>query len=376
MRPIVSTDRADLWHGDSLDVYPLLPDDAFELVICDGPYNLSIAGEEWDKVDDLVALYEPHVAAWDRVCKPGASVYLWGSSGSWAALHPLMVRHGWRFQSLIVWDKGLAACAGRVDTAAARNWPIVSEVAGFYQRDPWHETAASGPATFVGHAAGRDDRNWLREWLAAEWEATGLRRKDADLAMGTNGMSGHYFGRSQWELPTWERYAQLAKAAQKHGPPRARPYFVHPDAIGLRASWEHLRASWEHLRASWEHLRAEYEAQRAPFSLPFSTTNVWRRLPVAGPERLRDARGQILHPCQKPIDLTERMIRTSTRPGASVLEPFGGTCRAAVACHRLGDRRAVCIERDRRYLDAVRPSLEFVGQTDAEDDQLGFWGLS
>ena len=381
MRPIVSTDRADLWHGDSLEVYPLLPDDAFELVICDGPYNLGIAGEEWDKVNDLVALYEPHVAAWDRVCKPGASVYLWGSEESWAALHPLMLRHGWRFQSLIVWDKG-SAPSQKSSREAARNWPIASEVAGFYQRDPWHETAANGPATFVSHAAGRDDRNWIREWLVAEWEATGLRRKDADQAMGTNGMAGHYFGRSQWELPTWERYAQLAEAAQKHGPPRARPYFVHPDAIGLRASWEHLRASWEHLRAEWEHLRAEwehlraeYEAQRAPFDLPIATTNVWRRPAVRGAERLLDARGAALHPCQKPIDLTERMIRASTRPGASVLEPFGGTCRAAVACHRLGDRRAVCIERDRRYLDAVRPSLEFVGGDDAETGQLGFWGL-
>lgn len=372
MKPYVSTDRADLWLADSLEVYPRLPSESFELVICDGPYNLGIEGEEWDKVADLVALYEPHVTEWDRLCKPGASVYLWGSERGWPLLHPLMLRHGWRFQSLIIWDKG-SAPSQKCSREAARNWPIASEVAGFYTRDPWNQTAATGPATFVGHAAGKDDRNWIRGWLVSEWEATGLRRKDADRAMGTNGMAGHYFGRSQWELPTWDRFVQLAEAAQRHGPPRGRPYFVHPEAIGLRESWEHLRASWEHLRASWEHLRTEYEAQRAPFDLPIATTNVWRRPAVRGAERLLDASGEKLHPCQKPIDLTERMIRASTRPGASVLEPFGGTCRAAVACHRLGDRRAVCIERERVYLDAVRPSLEFVGGDDVVSGQLGLW---
>jgi DNA modification methylase len=358
-RPLLSTSRADLWHGDSLEVYPLLEEGLVELVICDGPYGLQIGDEEWDRVDDLVALYEPHVAAWDRVCAPGASVYLWGSEQAWATLHPLMLRHGWRFQSLITWDKG-SAPSQKCERAMARNWPVATEVAGFYQRDPWHETAATGPATFVGHAAGRDERNWIRGWLVEEWDATGLRRGDADRAMGTNGMSGHYFGRSQWELPTWERYVQLATYAAGHGAPRDRPYLVHPDAIGLRASWDHLRASWDHLRAEWDHLRAEYEAQRAPFDLPAGVTNVWRHPQVRGRWRLRDEDGSALHPCQKPVALYRRMIEASTRPGGVVLEPFGGTCRAAVATTLLGSRRAICIERDRRYLDAVRPSLELV----------------
>jgi len=352
--PWLTTKRSTLWHGNALEVYQRLSPGSFELVISDGPYGIG-KDRQWDpgSVAELPALYEPHVAAWDRLCKPAASVYFWGTAASWAAVHPVILAHGWRFRALVVWDKGMASLAGRLDTEACRTWPDVTEVCGLYQRDPWDSTAATSAGTFVGHAAGADDRNWVRDWLVSEWERAGLRRKDADRAMSTNGMAGHFFGRSQWELPTWERFQQLASFAAEHGEPRDRPYLVHPDAIGLRASWEHLRAEWEHLRA-------EYEAARSPFTLPHGVTNVWRHPLVGGGERLRAADGSTLHPCQKPLAFYRRMIRASTRPGANVLEPFGGTCRAAVAAQQIGDRRAVCVEMDEQYLRAVRPALQFV----------------
>lgn len=350
----LQTQRATLWHGNALKVYERLPSASFELVISDGPYGIG-KDRQWDpsSVDALPELYEPHVAAWGRLCKPGASVYLWGTAASWAAVHPVVLAHGWRFRALVTWDKGMASLAGRLDTEGCRTWPDVTEVAGFYQRAPFSTPA--GPATHVAHAAGQSDDNWLRAWLVAEWESAGLRRKDADLAMGTNGMAGHYFGRSQWELPTWERYQQLATFAAEHGQLRDRPYLVHPDAVS-----DTLRASYDHLRAEYDHLRAEYEAARAPFTLPHGVTNVWRHPLVSGGERLRTADGSTLHPCQKPIAFYRRMIEASTRPGAQVLEPFGGTCRAAVAAQQVGDRHAVCIEMDEAYLRAVRPALQFV----------------
>jgi site-specific DNA-methyltransferase (adenine-specific) len=352
MKPWLSTARADIWHGNALDVYEQL-EPGYELVICDGPYGMG-KDRTWDppNVAALPDLYRPHVEAWGRLCAPAASVYLWGTSAGWATLHPLMLEHGWTFRALVTWDKGLQALVGK-DVQAARTWLDATEVAGFYQREPWDGTAGAGPATCVGHAAGRDERNWVREWLVAEWGETGLRQQDADAAMGTNGMAGHYFGRSQWELPTWERYQQLAAYAAEHGAPRENPYFVHPDAPALRSTWEHLRSEWEHLRA-------EYEDARAPFALPLGTTNVWRHPLVQGAERLQAADGSTLHPCQKPLAFYRRMIKASTRGGGRVLEPFGGTCRAAVATTQMGSRRATCIEMEAAYLDAVRPALTFV----------------
>jgi site-specific DNA-methyltransferase (adenine-specific) len=83
---------------------------------------------------------------------------------------------------------------------------------------------------------------------------------------------------------------------------------------------------------------------------------------------------ETLHPCQKPLAFYDRLIRSSSRPGDTVLEPYGGTLRAAVACHRLPPseaRRAIVCEPHGPYIEAVRPSLEWVPPT---VDGLGLFG--
>jgi len=103
--------------------------------------------------------------------------------------------------------------------------------------------------------------------------------------------------------------------------------------------------------------------------------NVWRLHDISWrDERLRGGmvphkcrRGELshetLHPCQKPLAFYDRIIRASSRPGDLILEPFGGTCRAALACERMTDaeaRRYVCVEPDedgRDYLAAVHREL-------------------
>ena len=92
------------------------------------------------------------------------------------------------------------------------------------------------------------------------------------------------------------------------------------------------------------------------------------RIPGRGPE------AETLHPCQKPLAFYDRLIRSSSRPGDTVLEPYGGTLRAAVACHRLPPseaRRAIVCEPHGPYIEAVRPSLEWVPPT---VDGLGLFG--
>lgn len=49
----------------------------------------------------------------------------------------------------------------------------------------------------------------LRLHLVAALEASGKRRKDVDEVLGTNGMAGHYFGKSQWAFPTREAFDKM-----------------------------------------------------------------------------------------------------------------------------------------------------------------------
>ena len=46
----------------------------------------------------------------------------------------------------------------------------------------------------------------LRLYLVAARDVAGLTSSDVDKLLGTNGMAGHYFGKSQWEFPTREAY--------------------------------------------------------------------------------------------------------------------------------------------------------------------------
>ena len=54
-----------------------------------------------------------------------------------------------------------------------------------------------------------DNSEKLRAYLIDGLKKAGKRASDVDRFLGTNGMAGHYFGRSQWEFPTREVYIKL-----------------------------------------------------------------------------------------------------------------------------------------------------------------------
>lgn len=58
------------------------------------------------------------------------------------------------------------------------------------------------------------------------------------------------------------------------------------------------------------------------------------------------------HPTMKPIRLMGRLIRNSSKPGWTVLDPFGGSGSTLMAAEQL-DRRCVMSELDPRYCDVI-----------------------
>ncbi|PIY01608.1 MAG: DNA methylase N-4, partial [Hydrogenophilales bacterium CG_4_10_14_3_um_filter_58_23] len=68
-----------------------------------------------------------------------------------------------------------------------------------------------------------------------------------------------------------------------------------------------------------------------------------------------------LHPTMKPVELVERAIRNSSRPGNVVLDPFGGSGSTLIAAEKSG-RLARLIELDPKYCDViVRRWQDFTG---------------
>lgn len=80
-----------------------------------------------------------------------------------------------------------------------------------------------------------------------------------------------------------------------------------------------------------------------------------------------------LHPTMKPVELMERSIRNSSRPGDVVLDCFGGSGSTLIAAEKAG-RRCFMMELDPKYCDViVRRWQEFSGgQAVSEDGQRVF----
>ncbi len=62
--------RGDFWHGDCLDLLPLIPDGSVDMILCDLPYGTT--QNKWDAVIPFEPLWKEY---W-RVAKPNAAIVL------------------------------------------------------------------------------------------------------------------------------------------------------------------------------------------------------------------------------------------------------------------------------------------------------------
>ena len=81
-------------------------------------------------------------------------------------------------------------------------------------------------------------------------------------------------------------------------------------------------------------------------------------LPICtGAERLRDEKGQKVHPTQKPESLLYRVILSSTQVGDVVLDPFFGTGTTGTVAKRLG-RKWIGLEREESYAKMAQARID------------------
>jgi site-specific DNA-methyltransferase (adenine-specific) len=279
-----------------------------DAIITDPPYY-KVKGEAWDNQWDTPAKFLDWVGLlceqFERILKPNGSLYFFASPQMAARVE---CEIGKRFAVLnsITWRKGAAGKSSvgwsqKTEKEALRMWLPETERIIFAE----HYGADNMAKGEAGYEAKCDELRGfifepLRAYLDGERIAAGFDRKKCDDACG-NQMSGHYFSRVQWTLPTAENYAKLRAA------------------FGA-----------EYLRREYEDLRREYEDLRRPFSVTARDqySDVWEFDPVQGyPGK---------HPCEKPLPLLCHIINASTKPGAVVFDPFAGSGSMGEACHMLG----------------------------------------
>ena len=313
--------------GDCLEVLRTMPDNSVDAVVTDPPYY-RVKHEDWDcqwdNPEAFLAWLDQVAEQWQRVLKPNGSLYCFASPQMAARVEVML---GQRFQLLnnIRWAKA-QGWHEKADKEVLRSYLSPWEAVIFAE-----QLGADGSAL---HGSGWADQcaelragvfEPLRQYLLQERDRAGITNGQVDECLGTSGMAGHYFGASQWVLPTEDAYAKL-RCLFNNGPKH-------------------------------KYLRREYEDLRRPFSVtrfdPF--TDVWTFRTV------QPRPGK--HPCEKPQALLRHIISSSTRPGAVVLDSFAGSGATGLACLALG-REFIGIERCPHWhrvasqsLKAVQPDL-------------------
>lgn len=111
--------------------------------------------------------------------------------------------------------------------------------------------------------------------------------------------------------------------------------------------------------------RADYQRQYEPilYGWPEGATRHWCGDRDQGDVwNIKKPTRNDLHPTMKPVELVERAIRNSSRPGNVVLDPFGGSGTTLIAAEKSG-RIARLIELDPKYVDViVRRWEDFTGK--------------
>ena len=101
--------------------------------------------------------------------------------------------------------------------------------------------------------------------------------------------------------------------------------------------------------------RADYQRQYEPilYGWPEGQTRHWCGDRDQGDVwNIKKPQKNDLHPTMKPVELIERAIRNSSRPGDVVLDPFGGSGTTLIAAEKAG-RTGWLIELDPKYVDVI-----------------------
>ena len=331
----------ELIQGDCLEVMRGMPDNSVDLVLTDPPY-FKVKGEawdnQWDTAEGFLAWLDTVLEQFYRLLKPNGSLYLFASPKMAARVEVLI---GKRFNVLnnIRWQKE-AGWHKKTDKEMIRSYLSPWEACVFAE----HYGADNIAKGEAGYAAKCEELRGflfepLRAYLDGERMRAGItsRRVAEEFQKKTGsrtvtGMAGHWFTSVQWSLPTEKNYNWLRETFAR----------LNHNGEYLRREYEDLRREYEDLRREYEDLRREYEDLRRPFSVsadvPF--TDVWTFKTV---NTYKDK-----HPCEKPADMLEHIISTSSKEGSVVLDAFMGTGSTGKACQNL-DRNFIGIEIDPDY---------------------------
>lgn len=288
------------YNASALDVYqnwepPIT-------IISDGAYGVGGFPGDPATVSGLGDWYRPHIEAWAEASTPRTTLWFWNTELGWATVHPVLEEMGWKYISCNIWDKGISHVAGNSNTQTLRHFPKVTEVCVQYVREPYVVQKIKG------------HKITFQDWLISEWKRSGLPFSEANAACKVKNAASRKYLTSgpEWYPPPPAMLDKMAKYLSAYGDPAGLPYLDLDSVNNLEGNWNEIRST---------------------FNCPMGVTNVWKCPSPRGKNRFQY--GDVTHPNQKPLQLIERIIKSSTNADDVVWEPFAGTAPAAMVSSSL-----------------------------------------
>ncbi len=331
MKNTVKINSVELVNADCLQYIATLPDNSIDLIVTDPPYfKVKPNGwdNQWNGDEDYLRWLDLCLSQFWRVLKPAGSLYLF-CGHRLASDIEIMMRERFNVLNHIIWAKPSGRWNGCNKESLRAYFPSTERILfaehyqGPYQpkdngySDKCDELKRHVMTPLISYF--RDARADLGVSSAQIAEATGKKN-----------MASHWFGASQWQLPSEEDYKKLQAlftqiAIAKH------------QRNELKDPHHQLVAIWHSLNRKYSELLEEYKSLRRSFSVSVSVpyTDVWTHKPV------QFYPGK--HPCEKPADMLRQIISASSKPGQVVADFFMGSGSTIKEAMDLG-RPAIGVE--------------------------------
>lgn len=308
------TERGQVWEvgrhrlmcGDSTDAHGwrlLCGDNRAVLCHADPPYGMNKDMENDNlHASNLDAFQMRWWLALRPVLEDNATVYIWGKAEDlWRLWYVGGLKDSERltFRNEVVWNKGHGEGMG---SDAHRMYATASERCLFFML---------GEQGFNNNA----DNYWegwdgVVDYLRGEKEKTGWDIAKFKRLAGHSETSGcHWFDKSQWTFPTKEVYESWQVEAREH------------DAF---------KREHDAFKREYDELKREFYSTRASFDNTHDNmTDVWQFHRVGGDDRWE-------HETPKPVEMVQRVVKSSAPKGKAMLDPFLGSGTTMVAAEQLG----------------------------------------
>lgn len=313
-----------LYNNDALIVLKALPENCIDLIVTDPPYfrvKSCAWDNQWANEAEYLAWLDDVLTEFWRVLKPNGSLYLFCGS-KLASDTELLVKGRFNMLSHIIWAKPSGPWRRQNKESLRTFFPSTERIlfAEHYQRP----LQAKG-AEFVIKCRELKQRVFkpLMDYFIDARSALQVSVKQINKVTGKK-MANHWFGRSQWQLPLKDDYQKLQILFSQRA--------THIDQLSpLLRTYDDLLSEHKISQIRYQVLVEEYGLLKRPFfvtaDVPY--TDVWTYSPV------QYYPGK--HPCEKPSDMMEHIIRSSSREGDLVADFFmgsGATLKAALKLNR------------------------------------------